>query len=36
VDGEEVMLDEPTGYELPPKGFGVEDNGYLGTFRRRI
>ena len=29
VDGEEVMLDEPTGYELPPKGFGVEDNGYL-------
>ena len=29
LDGEEVMLDEPTGYELPPKGFGVEDNGYL-------
>ena len=29
VDGVEVMLDEPTGYELPPKGFGVEDNGYL-------
>ena len=29
MDGEEVMLDEPTGYELPPKGFGVEDNGYL-------
>ena len=29
VDGEKVMLDEPTGYELPPKGFGVEDNGYL-------
>jgi aconitate hydratase len=29
ADGEEVMLDEPTGYELPPKGFGVEDNGYL-------
>ena len=27
--GEEVMLDEPTGYELPPAGFGVEDNGYL-------
>ena len=27
--GEEVMLDEPTGYELPPTGFGVEDNGYL-------
>ena len=29
TDGEEVKLDEPTGYELPPKGFGVEDNGYL-------
>ena len=27
--GEEVMLDEPTGFELPPQGFGVEDNGYL-------
>ena len=23
------MLDEPTGFELPPKGFGVEDDGYL-------
>lgn len=28
-DGEEVMLDEPTGFELPPKGFGVEENGYV-------
>ncbi|MCK0162161.1 aconitate hydratase [Allomuricauda sp. F6463D] len=27
-DGEEVMLDEPTGWELPPKGFEVKDNGY--------
>ncbi|MDE1207979.1 aconitate hydratase [Tenacibaculum larymnensis] len=27
--GEEVMLDEPTGWELPPKGFEVDDNGYL-------
>ncbi|MGB3608221.1 aconitate hydratase [Psychroserpens sp.] len=27
--GEEVMLDEPTGWELPPKGFAVDDNGYL-------
>jgi aconitate hydratase len=26
--GEEVMLDEPKGYELPPKGFSVEDPGY--------
>ena len=28
-DGEEVMLDEPRGYELPPEGFAVEDAGYL-------
>jgi aconitate hydratase len=28
-DGEEVMLDEPTGLELPPKGFEVKDDGYL-------
>ncbi len=28
-NGEEVMLDEPTGWELPPKGFAVDDNGYL-------
>ncbi|GAB1856295.1 aconitate hydratase [Flavobacteriaceae bacterium MHTCC 0001] len=28
-DGEEVMLEEPTGWELPPKGFDVKDNGYL-------
>jgi len=28
-NGEEVMLDEPTGWELPPKGFEVKDNGYL-------
>lgn len=27
-DGEEVKLDPPTGYELPAKGFAVEDNGY--------
>ncbi len=27
--GEEVMLDEPTGWELPPKGFEVKDNGYV-------
>ncbi len=26
---EEVMFDEPTGWELPPKGFEVKDNGYL-------
>ncbi len=26
--GEEVKLDEPTGFELPPNGFDVEDNGY--------
>ncbi len=27
-NGEEVLLNEPTGYELPPKGFAVEDAGY--------
>ncbi|RYY31623.1 MAG: aconitate hydratase [Chitinophagaceae bacterium] len=26
--GNEVMLDEPTGVELPPRGFAVEDAGY--------
>ncbi|MCU4154479.1 aconitate hydratase [Carboxylicivirga sp. A043] len=26
--GEEVKLDEPTGHELPPKGFDVKDAGY--------
>jgi aconitate hydratase len=26
--GEQVRLDEPTGYELPPKGFDVKDAGY--------
>jgi len=28
-NGEEVRFDEPTGWELPPKGFEVEDAGYL-------
>ena len=28
-NGEEVKLDEPTGWELPPKGFEVKDDGYL-------
>jgi aconitate hydratase len=27
-NGEEVMLDEPTGVELPPKGFSVDDAGF--------
>ncbi|GAA4332954.1 aconitate hydratase [Flaviaesturariibacter amylovorans] len=26
--GQEVMLDEPKGFELPPRGFDVEDPGY--------
>ena len=26
--GEEVRLEEPTGFELPPNGFAVEDRGY--------
>ncbi len=28
-DGQEVKFDEPTGWELPPKGFDVKDNGYI-------
>jgi aconitate hydratase len=28
ANGEEVKLSEPTGFELPPKGFDVEDPGY--------
>lgn len=28
-DGDEVKLDEPRGYELPPEGFAVEDAGYI-------
>lgn len=28
-DGVEVLLDEPQGYELPIKGFDVEDAGYI-------
>ena len=27
-NGEEVRLDEPVGFELPPKGFDVEDAGF--------
>lgn len=26
--GEQVMFEEPTGFELPPRGFDVEDAGY--------
>ncbi len=28
-DGQQVKLDEPMGVEFPPKGFAVEDAGYL-------
>ncbi|MFC7356980.1 aconitate hydratase [Jejudonia soesokkakensis] len=28
-EGEQVKLDMPKGIELPPKGFDVEDNGYV-------
>tara|TARA_Y100001949_G_scaffold161428_1_gene153684 strand:- start:601 stop:2103 length:1503 start_codon:yes stop_codon:yes gene_type:complete len=28
-DGIEVSLEEPKGWELPPKGFDVKDNGYI-------
>ena len=27
--GQEVKLEEPTGWELPPKGFEVDDRGYV-------
>lgn len=27
--GEEVLLDEPQGFELPPRGFDVDDPGYI-------
>ena len=27
--GKEVMLDEPKGWELPPDGFDVDENGYI-------
>jgi aconitate hydratase len=27
--GEDVKLDEPTGFELPPRGFSVDDPGYI-------
>jgi aconitate hydratase len=27
-NGEKIMLDEPTGFELPPKGFDVDDPGF--------
>lgn len=28
-DGEQVKLEEPRGYELPPEGFAVEDAGFI-------
>ena len=31
-NGEEVSFDEPTGLELPPKGFAVEDAGYEAPY----
>ena len=31
-DGEEVLFEEPTGMELPPKGFDVEDAGFDAPF----
>lgn len=32
-DGEEVKLDPPTGVELPPKGFAVEDAGFIAPMK---
>jgi aconitate hydratase len=31
--GEQVMLNEPVGFELPPQGFAVEDAGYQAPAR---
>jgi len=28
ANGEQIKLDEPTGFELPPRGFAVDDAGY--------
>jgi len=37
ADGVAVMLAEPKGYDLPPKGFGIVDNGYQKSdFRNNI
>jgi len=30
-NGEAVKLDEPTGFELPPRGFDVEDAGFIAA-----
>jgi aconitate hydratase len=35
-DGEEVKLDEPNGLELPPKGFDVEDAGFVAPSENGI
>ncbi len=32
-NGEEVILEEPTGFELPPKGFDVDDPGYVAPIK---
>ncbi len=32
-NGEEVMLEEPTGLELPPLGFDVEDAGFVAPMK---
>jgi len=32
-NGEEIMFDEPSGFELPPKGFAVEDPGFIAAVK---
>jgi len=32
-DGQEVKFDEPTGFELPPRGFEVKDPGYVEAIK---
>jgi len=32
-DGEEIKFDEPTGFELPPRGFEVDDPGFVAPMK---
>ena len=34
--GAQVKFSEPTGWELPPKGFEVEENGFVAPLSRWI
>lgn len=32
-EGKEILLKEPTGFELPPKGFDFKDSGFVAPFK---